>query len=835
MAKRRRRKKRLNVFRFIVFIFCFIILCAGLGAGVVVYASTRDMPALTAESLKTIAHTIIYDQDGNYITQIGVRNSEPIPLADVPPDLKNAVLAIEDPGFYKHRGFSLRGIVRAAFVNAQSGTLKEGGSTITQQLVKISFLTDARTIERKIQELFLSVEVERRYTKDEILEMYLNNTYMGEGAYGMQAAAQTFFGVDLTDDKHSLTLEQAALLAGLPQAPSAYSPFSNPELALNRRNLVLDAMARNDYISESEAQAAKATDLELDSAAFIERQYPYPYFVDYITDVLVEKYGETEVFKGGLRVYTSLDQNIQRIAEAAMSNNANFPSSNTDANDILQPQGAVVVLDPATGQIKALVGGREHVQKRQWNRAVQSTRQPGSSFKPIIAYAPAIDLMDMAPASVFDDSPVTYGPYTPRNNDGRYRGLITMRDALTSSINIIAVKVLMDTVGMDAAVSFASGLGIQLDPNYHGPSMALGGLYEGVSPLQMAAAYAAFANMGEYNEPTAIIKVDRNDGTLLDKPNPKHRQAMKDTTAYLITSMLENVIQRGTGTRAQIGRPAAGKTGTTDEGKDVWFVGFTPDLVCSVWIGYDNPTPMPFAYGGIYPAAVWHEVMSNALQNKPVSDFTRPPGIISATVDRRTGLPPGPNTSPEDLVTDLFRDGTVPTEEDDRYITIEVCAESGLLPTPYCPIVTTRTVLNLPSSDSTSVEDRDSRVPTELCDIHNGSGRPQNMAIPGIGGSPATNGTDANSTNNPTGTNSGAGTTGTGTTGTGTTGAGTTGTGTTGTGTTGTGSTGTGSTGTGAGGNSAPPPSEPEDDPGFVKSPPSPLGERWLPVIRTND
>ena len=817
VRRRRRKKRRLNIFRFIILTLCFIVLCTGIIGGVVVYASSRDMPAFTAESLKSVAHTIIYDQDGNYITQIGVRNSEPIALANVPTDLKNAVLAVEDPGFYKHRGFSLRGIARAAFKNAQSGSLKEGGSTITQQLVKISFLTDARTVERKVQELLLSIQIERRYTKDEILEMYLNNTYMGEGAYGMQAAAQTFFGVDLTDENNSLTLEQAALLAGLPQAPSAYSPFANPELALSRRNMVLDAMARNNFISESEAETAKAAELELDNTTFIERQYPFPYFVDYLTDVLVEKYGEAEVFKGGLRVYTSLDQNIQRIAEAAMSNNANFPSSNTDANDILQPQGAVVVLDPATGQIKALVGGREHVQKRQWNRAVQSTRQPGSSFKPIIAYAPAIDLMDMSPASVFDDSPVNYGSYTPRNNDGRYRGLITMRDAVTSSINVVAVKVLMDTVGMDAAVSFASGLGIQLDPNYHGPSMALGGLYEGVSPLQMAAAYGAFANSGEYNEPTAIVKVERNDGTLLDQPTPKHRQSMKDTTAYLITSMLENVVQRGTGTRAQIGRPAAGKTGTTDEGKDVWFVGYTPDLVCSVWIGYDNPTPMPFAYGGIYPAQIWREVMSKALQNTPSKDFTRPAGLISATVDRRTGLPPGPNTSPDDLVTDLFRDGTVPTEDDDRYITLEVCAESGMLPSPYCPIITTKTVLNLTSSGSSSVEDRDSRVPTEICNIHDGAGRPQNMAIPGIGGASTTDEPNSNATENPNETNSSGGS----------------------------GISGSGASGSGGSGvtvtqetpvsENTPPPSDDTDNPGFVKSPPSPLGERWLPVIKPDN
>jgi len=711
--------------------FCFITLCVGTIGGVIVYANVQDIPELDPESLKTMAHTIIYDQNGKQIAQIGIRNSEPIALRDVPDPVKNAILSIEDPAFYRHPGFSVRGIMRALFKDIQSGSMVEGGSTITQQLVKISFLTDERTIKRKIQELILSVQVEQRYTKDEILEMYLNNIYMGEGAYGIQAASQTFLAIDLTDQENTITLEQAALLAGLPQAPSAYSPFANPELAMGRRNLVLDTMARNGFISVGEAANAKLADLGLDDSMFTENQYPYPYFVDYLTDVLVETYGESEVFKGGLRVYTTLDQNIQQIAEATMKNNNNFPATNVDANDNKQPQGAVVVLNPANGEIKAMVGGREHTQKRQWNRAVQSTRQPGSAFKPIIPYAPAIDLHGKAPASVIDDVPTSYGSYNPRNNDGRFRGIITFREALTSSVNIVAVKLLMDEVGINEAVSFASKLGIKLDPNYHGASMALGGLHEGVSPLQMAAAYAAFANLGTYYEPTVIRRVERANGTVLDEHKPKSNRAMQETTAYLITSMLENVIQRGTGTRAQIGRPAAGKTGTTDEGKDVWFVGYTPDLVCSVWIGYDSPTPMPHAYGGIYPAQIWREIMSKSLQNVSSKEFTRPPGIVSATVDKRTGMPEGPNTNPGDLITDLFKEGTVPELKDIPYKTMEVCSESGLLPNPYCPHLVSRTLLDVSYAVSTSVEDQADRVPMDTCAIHTGTGKPQNPAIPG--------------------------------------------------------------------------------------------------------
>lgn len=735
MAKRRTRRK-LNRRRFILLIICLAVLCVGcVGCGLV-YSSIRDVPKLSPASLESAASTMVYDKNGKLITQIGIKNSVPIELKDVPENVKNAFLAIEDPRFYQHHGVSLRGIARAAWSDLSSGSIREGGSTITQQLVKVSFLSNERTFKRKIQELILALQVERQYTKDEILEMYLNNIYLGEGAYGIQAASQTYFGKDI---KHGLNLEEAALLGGLPQAPSAYSPYMDPQAALSRRNTVLDSMAKYNYISESEAEKAKAKELKIETKEPAERQYPYPYFLDYITDKLIEKYGETEVFKGGLRVYTSLDQNIQQIAEAAMSRNSNFPSSRTDANNVLQPQGAVVLLDPHTGQIKAMVGGREHTQKRQWNRVSQTTRQPGSAFKPIAAYGPAIEYEGMGPASVVDDIPVNYGSYEPRNVDGRYRGLITLRTALTHSVNVVAVKLLMDKVGINDAIKFASGLGIQLDPQKHGASMALGGLYNGVTPLQMASAYGAFANQGIYIDPTAITRVEKADGVILEQTVPKQRQAMKATTAYLITDMLKSVVQNGTGTGAQIGRPAAGKTGTTDDGKDIWFVGYTPELVAAVWIGYDNPTAMPQAFGGTYPAGIWREIMSKALSNVTVKEFSRPAGLVTATVDGKSGLLPGPNTPSDSLVTDLFTEGTVPSENDNIHVFVEVCATSGQLPTERCPDRVIKPLIKLPYSVPSSVEDYNLRVPTQPCTVHepgasantSGGNKPLNPAIPG--------------------------------------------------------------------------------------------------------
>ncbi|MDD3653710.1 MAG: penicillin-binding protein 1A, partial [Desulfotomaculaceae bacterium] len=606
---RRRRKRKLNLKRLFILLLCLIAImigCAGCG---LVYTSIKDIPKLNSGSLETGASTLIYDKDGNLLTQIGVKNSIPVDLKEVPEIVRSAFLAVEDPHFYEHYGFSLRGIARAAWTDLTTGAIREGGSTITQQLVKVSFLTPETTIKRKLQELILAIQLERHYTKDEIFEMYLNNIYFGEGAYGIQAASQTYFGKDI--DKVQ-SLEEAALLAGLPQAPSAYTPYRNPQGALDRRNIVLDSMVRNDYISETQAEQAKAKKIKLSGSEPAARQYPCAYYLDYVTEELIKKYGETEVFKGGLRVYAAVDKKIQQIAEDAMAKNSNFPSSKADANDVLQPQGAVVILDPLTGYIKALVGGRDHTHMRQWNRATQTTRQPGSAFKPIAAYGPAIEYKGLGPASVVDDIPTKYGTYEPRNVDGRFRGLITLRTALTHSVNVAAVKLLMDTVGLNDAINFASGLGIKLDPQTHGASMALGGLHTGVTPLQMAAAYGAFANEGNYVEPTAILRVEKADGIILEQNVPRRHQAMKATTAYLITDMMQSVVRSGTGTGAQIGRPAAGKTGTTDDGKDIWFVGYTPELVGAVWIGHDTPTAMPQAYGGTYPARIWREIMSKA-------------------------------------------------------------------------------------------------------------------------------------------------------------------------------------------------------------------------------
>ncbi|MEW6771964.1 MAG: penicillin-binding protein 1A [Bacillota bacterium] len=710
----KQKKRRLNPWRLAIFLALLLLFAlSASAAGMVVY-SLKDIPAFDQARLEGSVSTLLYDRNGDLVTEIGIQNRIPVELSAIPLEVQNAFLAAEDVRFYEHIGIDFRAIIRAFYHNLRGGGIHEGGSTITQQLAKNCFLTPERTLKRKIQEAVLALQIERHYHKQEILELYLNQIYFGEGAYGIQAAARTYFNKDVS----SLTLAEGALLAAVPKAPSLYSPFRNPQAALNRRNLILDNMVRYGFIKPEEAAAIKEEPLRLNPGNNREKGYPYPYFVDYVTDRLVDEYGVNRVFRAGLRVYTTLDPRIQQITEQALQNEKNFPPSSRDENGNLQPQGSAVILNPHNGHILALVGGREYTHRRGLNRATDIYRQPGSAFKPIIAYGPAIEYLGYGPATVVDDIPVKFGNYPPKNYDGQYHGLVTLRTALRRSINIPAVKVLKD-VGIERATGFAGRLGFEFTPGKEGLSLALGGVHKGVTPLQMAQAYAAFANQGVYTPAIAITRVETADGTVLDEFKPKMVRVMKPTTAYLITDMLRSAVEHGTGYRARLGsHPVAGKTGTTDDSKDIWFCGYTPDLVGVVWIGYDEPQEMPQAFGGLYPAQIWREIMSNVLKEIPPQDFTRPPGIVAATVDSKSGLLPGPLTPPEHQVTDLFVQGTVPTEVDNTHVLVEVCAASGLLPTEYCPERLTKVLIQLPYTVPSYVKDYAERVPTETCNLH---------------------------------------------------------------------------------------------------------------------
>ena len=610
------KKRKLKPVNLFLFLLMAVLTAFFLGGVWVLCISLRDLPSIDPSALRPMDPATIYDADDKLITRLGNTLVIPVELSHVPLLVRNAFLAAEDIRFYQNHGIDLRSIARAAWYDLTTLSLSQGASTITQQLAKNAFLTPDRTIKRKVQEILLGFELAHRYSKNEILEMYLNKIYLGDGAYGIGAAAKAYFNKDVSQ----LTLPEAALLAGLPQAPSAYSPFSHPQAAERRRNEILGKMLVYKLITEQQYRQAAAAKVRLNPPP--ETGKSYPYFIDYVTGRLIRRFGEDAVYRGGLKVYTTLEPKVQQALQAAFADKADFPPSTRDVEGILQPEGAAVFLNPQTGAIQALVGGREHTGWQVLNRVCQTYRQPGSSIKPFVDYGPAIEYDGMTPDSLVKDSPVSFGNYSPRNDDNTYLGPITLRTALSLSRNVVAVK-LLARVGILKAVQFARGVGItSLDPAKEGLSMALGGLYRGVTPLEMAGAYGAVANGGTYIKPFVIRKVVGPDGSLLYQVKPEMRPAMKRYTAAALTSMMETDVLDGSGSNARVhGRPVAGKTGTTEYGRDLWFCGFTPQLVGVVWIGYDQPKNMPDQYGGMFPARIFSRVTTAALAGKPVKHF----------------------------------------------------------------------------------------------------------------------------------------------------------------------------------------------------------------------
>ncbi|NLC38950.1 MAG: penicillin-binding protein 1A, partial [Clostridia bacterium] len=502
MSSKKKKTRRLNYKRlFLLIILLGFVVAAGIGAGFVV-GVIRNMPDWQPDKIEADLTTFFYDRDGQQIATRYMENRIPVKFEEIPDTVKEAFLAIEDHQFYNHHGINFYRLAGALWANIRHGWGSQGGSTITIQLANNAFIEHRqKKLERKIQEAILAIQLERTYSKDDIFEMYLNQIYFGNGAWGIQAAAKTYFGKDVGE----LDLAESAFLAGVVQRPAAYDPYKYPERALARRATVLDRMARYGYISEEEAAKAKKEQLNLNNEPLQQKQ-KYPYFIDYVIDEaedLLASQGidPIQLYKGGLHVYTTMDTRIQNKIEEVFSNPENFPKTNTE-----QPlQCAMVVIDPHTGDILGLMGGREHVTQRGLNRATQMKRSPGSAIKPVSVYAPALE-KGFSPATVIDDVPVTYPspqkPYQPRNYDGRYRGLITMREAIKHSVNIPAVKML-DTIGVSTGFEFAKSLGLPLVESDKNLSLALGGLTYGVSPLELVSAYGAFANGGIWGEPRA--------------------------------------------------------------------------------------------------------------------------------------------------------------------------------------------------------------------------------------------------------------------------------------------------------------------------------------------
>lgn len=669
MSERREKRRRWGL---IFFVF-LISICLGGVAGVIA-GYLKSAPSLAEVEFSPSLTSYIYDANGEVLARLYKENRVKVSIDRIPRDLKNAIVAAEDDKFYNHHGINLMAIVRALWVDLRKGAAVQGGSTITQQLAKNAFLSHKRVLSRKLQELLWTIQIERKYSKEEILESYLNIIYFGHGAYGVQAASQLYFGKDVDD----LTLPEAALLAAVPRGPGYYSPIEHPEAARRRRNWVLDRMYELGYITAAEAEAAKATPIQLARRKPKERVAPY--FVDYVVQQLVDRYGEEKVFTGGLRIYTTLDKDLQKIAEEELLRG--LPKGPVDENGLQQPQGALVCIDPATGYIRAMVGGRGN---DKYNRAVLATRQPGSAMKPFI-YTAAIE-QGLTPATVVVDEPVEYvlkngEIWAPQNYHKDFRGPVTLREALEDSINIVAVK-LLDRIGVETVVKLAKKMGISTlveKGRYNDMGLAplaLGGLTRGVTPLEMASAYGVFANQGIWVEPVAITKVVDSEGNVLEEARPHRRVVLSEQTAYIMTDMMRGVVERGTGRRANIGRPAAGKTGTAQNYTNGWFIGFTPDLVTAVWMGNDEQNEEMIyngvRYGSWNAAEIWGSFMRRALKDKPVRDFPKPEGIVEGIlIDTKTGLLARRNSSiPEsEMRYEIFIAGTEPTEYSPRAKTL---------------------------------------------------------------------------------------------------------------------------------------------------------------------
>jgi penicillin-binding protein 1A len=628
-----------------IFLGIIILGILGLliGAGTFAYM-IQDTPELDEAMLKDPIISKVYDMNSELITEIGSENRDYIEYEDIPEIVEDAVIATEDVRFYQHNGLDPIRLAGAVIANFTDGFGAEGASTITQQVVKNYFLTFDKTLDRKAEEAWLSFQLEQKYTKQDIFEMYFNKIFMSEGSHGIGTAAKVYFGKELKD----IELHEAALLAGIPQSPNNYNPFTNPDKAEKRRNIVLTLMHQHGFISEAEMKEAKAIPVTSSLIPEEERakrkEKPFDAFIDRVIDE-VEKQGDFDIFSDGLKIYTTLDPNAQTYVENALNSNdiVNYP------ND--EVQAGIVLMDTQTGEIRAIGGGRNRTGERGWNYATDLERQTGSTIKPILDYGPAIEYLNWGTFHMLEDKPYQYSNGEKISNwNNQYNGPMTMRSALAQSINIPALQALQQ-VGLDKARDFAEGLGLgeSLPPELT-ESAALGSYP--LSPLEMAGAYAAFGNNGYYNDPHAVKKIVLRDNTEIDM-SPEAEVAMNDYTAYMITDMLKSAVRTGTGGAANIPElPVAGKTGTTNytEDKmeewdiprgavpDSWFVGYTSRYTAAIWTGYETMEKGLLAdgYQQKIPQILFKGIVSKVSENIDTPDFTKPNSVVQVAIERGT-------------------------------------------------------------------------------------------------------------------------------------------------------------------------------------------------------
>ena len=753
------KKANVSILR-IIFIALIAVLaigcCMGIGA---MRGLIDDAPDISEVNIVPVGEaTFVYDANGDQLQKLTAPDSNrmPVTIDQIPLDLQHAVVAIEDERFYEHNGIDIIGILRAGVVGITTGHFSEGASTITQQLIKNNVFTDwvnestLERFERKFQEWYLALELEKQVKdKDVILQNYLNTINLGNGNYGVQAAAQDYFGKDVSD----LTLSECTVLAGITQNPTKYNPVINPENNAKRRQEVLDHMLDQEYITKEQYDECLADNV-YERIQSVEKESEsenttYSYFIDELTEQVIQdlqdKRGYSEqqaynaLYSGGLRIYTTQDPSIQQICDEEYSDPDNFPSGSqveldyaltlkhangeeenystemleqyfiqnessdftvlfnsqesaqahvdaykaavmTEGDEVVaetvhftpQPQSSLCIIDQHTGYVKAIVGGRgEKSSSLSLNRATNTTRQPGSTFKPLAAYAAALNECGMSLATTFEDEPFTYDNGEPLYNaDRQYHGTVTMREAIVHSYNIPAVKCMIEItpeLGVEYLQKFGFTTLITEPTEINGgiyddvnASTAIGGITQGVSNLELTAAYATIANNGTYIKPVFYTKILDADGNVVIDNSPEKTTVIKPSTAYLLTNVMEDVVTEGTGTRVQFdGMHIAGKTGTTDNYRDLWFCGFTPYYTCSVWAGYDDNTVLPQGTYRTYQQTLWRNIMQRIHADLPDTDFKMPSTVQKASICTQTGLLA---TSSCNAVTEYFDIDQIPTQ-----------------------------------------------------------------------------------------------------------------------------------------------------------------------------
>ena len=601
-----------------------------------VFFDVPDWQKLDISKLSALAQTSsMYDMNGELMSELrGSENRIIVSLDEIPLHTRQAFIAAEDLRFYDHRGIDVYRILGALRSNLKSGSLAEGASTITQQLAKLTHLSAEKTIRRKLEEINLAFQIEKVYNKDEILAMYLNTVYFGRGAYGIQAAAQAYFGVDAEE----LTLNQSASLAAIIKAPSIYAPHISPSNNRSRRQYILSVMAENGFISQEEKQAA------LDESIWVlaqeaEKQL-YSWYIDEALRESAELLGLSadEVIQGGFKIYTAYDARLQTIADEVYADSSFFPAAASEGAPI---QSAMAVVDTNNGAVLAMIGGRDYTVRRGLNRATQMRRQPGSALKPLAVYGPALEL-GYTTASVLLDEKTSFGGYTPRNAGDRYYGLVTMRTAIRNSLNTTAVR-LLEEIGLDASIQYLNKMGIPTRNSDRNLSLALGSMTYGVTPVELAAAYVPYANGGIYHQPYCVERIETVDGSNVYERKDSGKQVLSAQNAFLMTSLLQSVVSSGTGTRMLAANtPIAGKTGTvsmTGGNRDIWMTAYTPEISVAVWMGYDQTDTKHKISNGITggrnTASLAAAFFKKAYADREKPDFSQPDGLVWLTLDKR--------------------------------------------------------------------------------------------------------------------------------------------------------------------------------------------------------